>query len=129
MTVPVAGIQAEGSIIRRQGAWGLWWLTVITFGIYYLIWFERISGELADFTGAEREGWTRWWSQIIPIYGLIALSRTAKRLNQAHASVNSPVRVSPVVTWLWSPIWFGSTTRYLQRRVNALAEIQATHRI
>ena len=51
------------------------------------------------------------------------------RLNQAHGMMNSPAQVSPVMTWLWAPVWFGSHTRYLQRRINALADIQASHRI
>ncbi len=114
---------------RKQGAWGLWWLCVITFGIYYLVWFDRVAAEMAEATSSPRDGMTKWWSQIIPIYGLIALSRTAKQLNQAHASLGSTVRVSPVVTWLWSAIWFASTPRYLQRRVNILADIQMTHRV
>lgn len=112
--------------IRKQGAWGLWWLCGITLGIYYLVWYARISSELAAFTGHEREGWTKWWSQIIPIYGLIGLYRTAKRLNEAHASVNSGVTVSPVTAWLWAPFWFASQTRYLQRRVNTLSEVQSS---
>ncbi|MGW5151317.1 hypothetical protein [Rhodococcus koreensis] len=115
------------SAIRKQGAWGLWWLTVITFGIYYLVWYDRIGGELAATAGISREGWTRWWSQLIPIYGLIGLSRTAKRLNQAHTQAGSSTRVSPVVTWLWAPIWFGSHTRYLQRRINILVDIYSSH--
>ncbi|WKN61221.1 hypothetical protein R1X32_01845 (plasmid) [Rhodococcus opacus] len=113
------------SAIRKQGAWGLWWLTVITFGIYYLVWYDRIGGELAATAGVSREAWTRWWSQLIPLYGLIGLSRTAKRLNQAHTQVGSSTRVSPVLTWLWAPIWFGSHTRYLQRRINILVDIYA----
>ena len=117
------------TMIRKQGAWGLWWLTVITFSVYYLVWYDRINSELAAFTGSERKAWTRWWSQLIPVYGLIGLSRTAKRLNAAHASVNSSTHVSPVVTWLWATIWFNSQTRYLQRRVNTLAEIHSSHSI
>jgi len=31
---------------RKQGAWGLWWLCLITFSIYYLIWYDRINSEL-----------------------------------------------------------------------------------
>jgi len=115
------------SAIRKQGAWGLWWLTVITFGIYYMVWYDRIGGELAATAGVSREAWTRWWSQLVPIYGLIGLSRTAKRLNQAHTQVGSSTRVSPVVTWLWAPIWFGSHTRYLQRRINILVDIHSSH--
>lgn len=128
-TMTQQGIQSpvRQSSIRKQGAWGLWWLTMITFGIYYLVWYDRINGELAAFTGSERAGWTRWWSQIIPFYGLVGLSRTAKRLNQAHGMANSPVTVSPVMTWLWAPAWFASHTRYLQRRINTLSDIQASH--
>jgi len=31
---------------RKQGAWGLWWLCLITLGIYYLVWYGRINSEL-----------------------------------------------------------------------------------
>lgn len=113
--------------IRKQGAWGLWWLCAITLGIYYLVWFDRINKELAAFTGNQRAAWTRWWSQLIPIYGLIALHRTAKRLNEAHARIGSPTRVSPFVTWFWAAGWFASHTRYLQRRINILSDVQASH--
>ncbi len=55
--------------------------------------------------------------------GLAALSRIAKRLNAAHEIAGSNVKVSPIMTWLWAPIWFASHTRYLQRRVNILATV------
>ncbi|MFI5783012.1 hypothetical protein [Nocardia sp. NPDC051570] len=113
---------------RRQGAWTVWWLTAITLGVYYLVWYDRIGKELAGMTNNERTTWTRWWSQLIPIYGLVGLSRTAKRLNQAHILLGSTVRVSPFVTWFWATSWFGSHTRYLQRRINTLAEIRDAQR-
>ncbi|MAU83402.1 DUF4234 domain-containing protein [Gordonia sp. NPDC062954] len=115
--------------IRKQGAWGLWWLCVITFGIYYLVWYHRINRELAAFVREDHAAWGRWWSQIIPFYGLYGLSKTAKRLNDAHAMIGSPTRVSPVMTWLWSGLWFASTPRYVQRRINTLADIQASHQV
>lgn len=115
--------------IRHQGAWAVWWLCIVTFGIYYLFWYHRIAGEITDAAGQQRDGTTKWWSQIIPIYGLVALSRTAKRLNSAHERVRSDVRVSPVMTWLWAPIWFASQTRYLQRRINTLATVQRSQAV
>lgn len=111
-------------MIRKQGAWGLWWLTIITFSIYYFVWYDRINGELAAAVGVERTAWTRWWSQLIPIYGIVGLHRTAKRLNEAHAQAGSSTRVSPFVTWFWAAGWFASHTRYLQRRINILADVQ-----
>jgi hypothetical protein len=120
----VPEVVPANSPLRRQGAWTLWWLCAITFGIYYFIWYDRIGTELSAFTGTPRAAWTRWWSQLIPIYNLIGLHRMAKQLNNAHAAVGSTVRVSPFVTWFWATSWFGSHTRYLQRRINTLAEIQ-----
>lgn len=112
--------------IRKQGAWGLWWLTIITFSVYYYIWYHRINRDLFSVTGAAAEGNGAWWSQIIPFYNLYALSKTAKRVNAAHAQVGSPTRISPVMTWLWAPAWFGSHTRYVQRRMNILHDVQAS---
>lgn len=114
-------------LVRKQGAWGLWWLCALTLGIYYLVWYDRINAELAAATGEERRAWTQWWAQLIPFYGLVGLHRTATRLNRAHELVRSSTRVSPFVTWFWAPIWFASQTRYLQRRLNTLADIQTSH--
>lgn len=111
--------------VRKQGAWGLWWLTIITFGIYYLPWYHRVNAELASRLG-ERQGATgQWWSQLIPFMGLVGLHRTAKRVNAAHAAVGSPVRIGTVTTWLWAPVWFASHTRYVQRRMNSLHDVAA----
>ncbi|AWO85104.1 hypothetical protein DLJ61_17730 [Gordonia terrae] len=116
-------------VIRKQGAWTLWWLTVITCGVYYFIWYDRINSELATATGDARTAWTQWWSQLIPFYGLVGLHHTAQRLNEAHTAAGSTTQVSPLVTWFWAPAWFGSQTRYLQRRLNTLADVQAAGRV
>ena len=111
--------------VRKQGAWGLWWLVAVTFGIYYYVWYGRVNQEIARVLGTEVPSDGTWWSQLIPVYNLIGLARTAKRLNEAHARVGSPTRVSIVVAWLWAPWWFGSQTRYLQRRINILHDVLA----
>lgn len=124
--VPTAGQHTTHQPIRKQGAWGLWWLTIITLSVYYFIWYHRINRELAAALDAPVPANGAWWSQIIPFYNLYGLSKTAKRVNAAHERVGSPTRISPVMTWLWSAIWFGSHVRYVQRRMNILHDIQAT---
>lgn len=111
--------------VRKQGAWGLWWLCTLSFGVYYLVWYGRVNRELATVLGTEVAADGKWWSQLIPFYGCVGLARTAKRVNAAHASVGSPTRVSAFVTWFWAPFWFGSQVRYLQRRINILHDVQA----
>lgn len=112
--------------VRKQGAWGLWWICIVTVGVYYFVWFDRINGELCGVTGKHRDASCAWWSQLIPIYNLVALAKTAGRVNAAHAAVGSPTRVGTFVTWFWAPAWFGSQTRYLQRRINILHDILAS---
>jgi hypothetical protein len=115
----------QATTIRKQGAWGLWWLVVITAGIYYYVWYARINRELAAVQRTQVPSDGRWWSQLIPIYGLIGLARTAKRLNAAHAAFGSPTRVGVFTTWFWAALWFSSHTRYLQRRINILHDVLA----
>jgi hypothetical protein len=108
---------------RKQGAWGLWWLCLITLSIYYLIWYGRINSEVSRILNEPLPANGNWWNQLIPIWNLVGLSATAKRLNAAHAKVGSPTRVGPVTAWLWAPSWFASQTRYLQRRINILHDV------
>lgn len=115
--------------VRKQGAWGLWWLCGLTLGIYYLVWYQRINNELSAATGSGNPGNGRWWSQLIPFYNLYGLAKTAQRLNAAHIMYGSTTRVGSFTTWFWAPLWFASQTRYLQRRINVLADVQQAVRI
>jgi hypothetical protein len=112
-------------MVRKQGAWGVWWLSMLTISIYYLVWYGRINRELCAVLGTEVPSDGKAWSQIVPIFGIIGLARTAERLNQALAQAGSTERVSPLTACLLAPIWFASHPRYLQRRLNALADALA----
>jgi len=116
-------------MVRKQGAWGLWWLTGLTIGIYYFVWYSRINRELSAVTGTQVPANGKWWSQLIPIYSLVGLAKTAGRLNAAHAAVGSPTRVGSFMTWFLAPCWFSSQTRYLQRRINILHDVIAAQSV
>lgn len=110
--------------VTRLSTAGLWWRTVLTLGIAYLVWFARVNRELAAVRGAEVPTNGKWWGQLIPVYNIVGLAATARRVNEAHAAYGSPERVSPTVTWLWRPIWFWTPHTYLQKRVNILHDVQ-----
>ena len=120
---------SSGPVIRKQGAWGLWWLVIVTLGIYYYVWYHRVNQELSAVLRTPTPANGQWWNQLIPIWNLVGLGATAKRLNAAHALVGSPTRVSVFVTWFWAPGWFVSQTRYLQRRINILHDVLASHAV
>lgn len=110
---------------RKQDPWGLWWLCIITFSVYYYIWYARVNDELSLILDEPNPANGQWWNQLVPIWNLVGLAATAKRLNAAHAKVGSPTRVGIFTTWFWASSWFASQTRYLQRRINILHDVLA----
>jgi hypothetical protein len=112
-------------MVRKQGAWGVWWLCMLTCAIYYFVWYGRINRELAQVLGREVPADGKAWSQIVPIFSIIGLANTASRLNEALAMNGATERVSPVTACLLAPMWFASHPRYLQRRMNVLADVTA----
>ena len=53
-TAPYGG---AGQPVRRTGmkrsAWGVWWLSYLTLGIYYLVWYYKVNEELSQFAPQE----------------------------------------------------------------------------
>jgi len=47
----MAGFLSMNPLVRKRGVWGLWWLTGLTIGVYYFVWYHRINGELAAVQG------------------------------------------------------------------------------
>lgn len=109
-----------------RGPWAVWWFSLLTLGIYYLVWYYKINGDLRRFApqSVRVKPGLAVLAQFVPIVGLVSIANTAGRLRAAHASVASPVEVSGAVTVL-SAFWFASQTRYLQRRLNALWDAAA----
>jgi hypothetical protein len=127
-TAPYGG---AGQPVRRTGmkrsAWGVWWLSYLTLGIYYLVWYYKVNEELSQFAphAVRVNSGLAVLSQFVPIVSWVSLAHTANRLNAAAASIGSPVHVSGGMTVL-SSFWFGSQTRYLQRRLNTLWDTAST---
>ncbi|HEX8092533.1 DUF4234 domain-containing protein [Jatrophihabitans sp.] len=111
----------------RRSAWGVWWLSALTFGIYYLVWYYKINAELRAFApeAVEVSPGKAVLAQLLPIFAWVSLANTSTRLNDAHRVIQSPVRVSGGMAILGT-FWFNSQTRYLQRRLNSLWDAQDT---
>lgn len=105
-------------MLSKRNAFGTWLLVGLTLGIYALVMYERLNRELATPPGPARlrtrPAWSRWWSQFIPIYGIIGIHRTVKRLNER---VKHKV-ISPTAAWLFWSWFFVGTYPYLQIGAN-----------
>ena len=53
---------------------------------------------------------------------------TGRNSPLAHPDLE-PTRVGIGTSWFWAPLWFSSQTRYLQRRVNILHDVLASHAV
>jgi hypothetical protein len=124
--MPAAMAQPRRVGVRRS-AWGVWWLSGLTFGIYYLVWYYKINAELRAFApeAVEVSPGKAVLAQLLPIFAWVSLAHTCTRLNNAHRAIQSPVRVSGGMAILGT-FWFNSHTRYLQRRLNSLWDAQDT---
>jgi len=112
---------APAAIGKIRSPWGVWWLTLLTAGIYYLVWYVKLNKEIARASGPDVrvEPFGLWFSQCIPIAAWMSLANTASRLNTAqHRRGTAPTTSGGMA--ILSTLWFWSQTRYLQRRANAL---------
>jgi hypothetical protein len=104
-----------------RSPWAVWGLSVVTLGVYYLVWYVRLNKDVARIAGVDVTVGTvgLWLSQCVPIANWVSLARTARRLRIALERAGAERPVSAGRTILAS-LWFGSQTRYLQRCANEL---------
>jgi hypothetical protein len=112
---------AMSSTGQRRSPWGVWGLSVLTLGVYYLVWYVRLNKEIARVAGVDVTVGSAglWLSQCVPIGNWVSLARTARRLRTALERAGAETSVSAAGT-VMSSLWFGSHVRYLQRRANEL---------
>lgn len=106
--------KGENIMLTRKNAFATWLFVAITIGIYALVMFERLNRELAVTTGLPRTASTRWWSQLVPILGIVGIHGTAKRINTT-AGVKV---ISPTAAWLWWGWFILGPYAYLQIGAN-----------
>jgi hypothetical protein len=124
VTVQVQPALSVRSFLTTRSPASVWWLVIITFGVSYLVWYDRLNAELDLSLGRGRTVNGRWFTQLVPIWSSIGLHMTAEKVNNIAAQRELGVRVSPVATWLWFPFWFATQNVYLQKRVNLLASVR-----
>ncbi len=106
---------------KIRSPWAVWSLSVLTLGVYYLVWYVKLNKEIARVAGVDVTVGTvgLWLSQCVAIANWVSLANTAQRLRTALERAGAEPSVSAGRTILAS-LWFGSQTRYLQRRANQL---------
>lgn len=106
---------------KIRSPWTVWCLSVLTLGVYYLVWYVRLNKEITSVAGVDVTVGTvgLWLSQCVPIANWVGLAHTARRLRTALERAGAEPSVSAGRTILAS-LWFGSHILALQRRTNDL---------
>ncbi|MFG2432754.1 DUF4234 domain-containing protein [Streptomyces sp. NPDC048590] len=123
---PVA-TQLPGLAMKRRGPVAVWLgLTLITFGIYQLVWYYKIHKELQEFDRRQvlNPGGSLMvliflgWTLIAP---LISFRNTGKAIAAAQRAAGLPVTCSPAAS-MWLTFVFGLNVWYMQRQLNLVVE-------
>lgn len=110
--------------MRRQGRVGMRFLVGITFGTFGLVRYSRTNRLLASGLGVSCVADSRLWSQIIPIFNLVCIHESARRINDfAGRKV-----ISPVATWLIWSWFFQGSYMHLQGGVNRACDLRGVSR-
>ncbi|HWU05800.1 MAG TPA: DUF4234 domain-containing protein [Streptomyces sp.] len=120
-------LQLSGAAMKRRGPVAVWLgLTLITLGIYQLVWYYKIHNELQEFdrrqalkpAGSLLVLLFLGWTVIAP---LISFRNTGRAIASAQRAAGLPVTCSPAAS-MWLMFVFGLNVWYMQRQLNLVVE-------
>ncbi|MFJ8754458.1 DUF4234 domain-containing protein [Streptomyces sp. NPDC102441] len=115
----------SGLAMKRRGPVAVWLgLTLITLGIYQLVWYFKIHKELQEFDRRQdlKPGGSvlvlifLGWTLIAP---LISFRNSGQAIADAQRAAGLPVTCSPA-TSMWLMFVFGLNVWYMQRQLNLI---------
>ena len=120
---------AAGAQVKIRHPWGAWLLSIITLGIYGLVWWYKINRELRDYSAGKGQPFEN-----DPALSLLALFpggliivppfvtnwTTPSRVARAQTMSGSTYTVNPVISLLLWLFVFSTHIVYLQYALNSL---------
>ena len=120
-TVPQPGYYQNGPSGKTRSPIGVFLLSIITFGIYGLVWYYKVNVELKNFNPAIQVNPVNMilLCVFVPYFMLFSVYYTGKRIQQAQASAGLPSATSPAVGVLLA-IVIGGHSFYYQDALNTV---------
>jgi hypothetical protein len=113
----------QGKIGKKRSPIGVWLLALITFGIYYLVWWYKANRESRDFDNSINVSPGLAVLALFGFYigGWITTFNTGKRIRQAQAAAGLQPTCTPGLGLL---LWFclGTHIIYYQGELNKIWE-------
>jgi drug/metabolite transporter (DMT)-like permease len=106
---------------KRRNPWGVFLLTVITLGVYYVVWYYKINNELNNY-GVENNPTTAVLAitlgSFILVPPFVSLYKTAARILDAQERSNASERIIPVLALLLQIVVNAFALPYYQTQLN-----------
>ncbi len=107
---------------RRAGKtrhpWGVYGLTIITFGIYMLVWYYKVNAEARDYERTiDVKPGIALVALCLPIASLVTMIKTAGRIQRTQVTSGSTHRCSWLIGLLLV-VCFGTWIVYYQSQLN-----------
>jgi hypothetical protein len=116
------GYGAAGSrqVGKTRNPWGAWGLSLITFGVYYVVWWFRVNREVHDYEPSiEVEPGLAAVALFVPIANIVTIVKTGGRIGRAQQAVGSAERCSGGIGFLLA-ILLATHIVYYQSQLNTI---------
>ena len=114
-------VTVNGIGFKRRNPWGVFGLTIITLGIYGIVWYYKINNELKNY-GIENDPTVATLAITIGAFVIVppfvSLYKTADRILQAQDRANASEHIVPVLALLLAVVVAGFHLPYYQSQLN-----------
>jgi hypothetical protein len=111
----------DGIGFKRRNPWGVFGLTIITIGIYYVVWWYKINNELKNF-GVNNDPLVATLAVTLGAFVIVppfvSAFKTADRILTAQDMVNASERIVPVLALVLVLFVSAFASPYYQSQLN-----------
>jgi hypothetical protein len=120
-------LQVGTTRVKIRNPFGVFVLSIVTLGIYYVVWYYKVNRELRDASGIDVSpvvaiiAITIGWVILVPPF--ISWYRTFERIQQAQRQAGLATEVSPIIgfiLYLIALAFLPVETLYAQDELNKL---------
>ena len=124
-------VTPDGIGYKRRNPWGVALLSLVTLGVYHLVWYYKVNNELRNH-GQQNDPVLALLAitlgGIIIVPALVSLYRTADRIKQAQEAAGATERIIPWLALLLNFVTVGASVGpvYYQSQINKVWDALAS---
>ncbi len=119
VATPTPATVAGRTVGKTRNPWGVWGLSIITLGIYYLYWYYKVNEEVRDYDQSiEVEPLLSMLSQFVPIVGLVSFYKAGERIARTQNTAGAADACSPIAGLLLQMFVLSTGMVYYQSQLN-----------